>query len=206
MKIIIPAIISLLIITGILIFLISIPILIIKISKDKKNQKNYKTYEQNTKPQVQASQNYYTQQTKILNPYLPKKYIFTNNEFACYKNMKVVADKYGLEIFCKVRFADLIETRQSKDFHKWFNKVKSKHIDFVLLDGKTMIPKLLIELDDSTHEREDRKKRDQFVDAVCAMCGLKIRHIREYQVEYIEKILYEEKIINQSINAASAAQ
>lgn len=131
-----------------------------------------------------------------LNPYLPRKYIFTNSEFACYKNMKIVADKYGLEIFCKVRFADLIDTRQGKDFNKWFNRVKSKHIDFVLLDEKTITPKLLIELDDSTHNREDRKKRDQFVDAVCAMCGLKIRHIKSYGAEYIENILLEENITN----------
>ena len=41
-----------------------------------------------------------------------------------------------------------------------------------------MNPVLGIELDDSSHERQSRKDRDQFVDDVFNKAGLKILHIK----------------------------
>ena len=41
-----------------------------------------------------------------------------------------------------------------------------------------MNPVLGVELDDSSHDRESRKKRDQFVDDVFKKTGLPILHIK----------------------------
>lgn len=121
-------------------------------------------------------------------PYKKNDFIFSKNEYACYKNLKIIADKYNLEIFSKIRFADLVavDKNQTSETQKYFNKIKSKHIDFVLLDNKYMQPKLLIELDDNSHDKPDRMERDNFVDSICKKCSLPILHTRNYALENLE--------------------
>ena len=70
------------------------------------------------------------------------------------------------EIDSKVRLADLISVDKSlsgSDWHKSFNRIKSKHIDFVLSDKKTSELVCAIELDDSSHSRKERISRDEFL-------------------------------------------
>lgn len=125
-------------------------------------------------------------------PYKKNTFIFTQNEFNCYKNLKIIADKYGYEIFGKMRLADIVSvTEKGKEYMRYFGKIKSKHIDFVLLDGKTMQPKLLIELDDSTHDTEKRKERDEFLNKLCETVKLPILHIRGYELEQLENDIAE---------------
>ena len=46
------------------------------------------------------------------------------------------------------------------------NKIDRKHVDYLICDPTTMRPRVGIELDDSSHDRRDRQKRDEFVDRV----------------------------------------
>jgi len=57
------------------------------------------------------------------------------------------------------------------------NRVVSKHVDFVLCDLQNIRPQLVIELDDSSHEREDRRERDAFVDQALEAASLPILHV-----------------------------
>jgi hypothetical protein len=57
-----------------------------------------------------------------------------------------------------------------------FNKIKAKSIDFVLFDDRNK-PYLAIELDDRSHFRWDRIKRDQFVNDLMKEVGLRIIHV-----------------------------
>ena len=121
-------------------------------------------------------------------PYKKNTFIFSKNEFSCYKNLKIVADKYNLEVFAKMRLADIVSVDYKNGGNSsWFNRIKSKHIDFILLDNQTMQVKLLVELDDSSHDTKKRQDRDSFVDAVCKICNIKIIHIREYSLAALEK-------------------
>ncbi len=52
------------------------------------------------------------------------------------------------------------------------NRIRQKHIDFLLCDPRSTQPLLGIELDDSSHSRADRQERDTFVDQVFAVAGL----------------------------------
>jgi very-short-patch-repair endonuclease len=56
--------------------------------------------------------------------------------------------------------------------------VDRKSVDFVLFDRNAVSPVLAIELDDSSHDREDRQERDAFVDGVLAKAGLPLLHVR----------------------------
>ena len=58
------------------------------------------------------------------------------------------------------------------------NRINLKRIDFVLVDSTSLMPYVAIELDDRSHQREDRQKRDSFVDDVLDHAGIKIVHIR----------------------------
>ncbi len=106
-----------------------------------------------------------------------KKYLLTKNEYWFYKNLKEIADKYGYAILAKIRFADLVEVNDEagkSEYMKYFGKIKAKHIDFILCKKENLYPELLIELNDNSHKKEDRIKRDEFVKKIADKVGYKM--------------------------------
>lgn len=110
-------------------------------------------------------------------PYQRKDCLLTNAERAFFSVLEgAVAAEY--RIFAMVRLADLIfvrggtERRQSAD-----NRIRSKHIDFVLCSRDVVRPLLAVELDDSSHKQKKRQERDAFLDSALAAAGLPILHV-----------------------------
>ena len=88
-----------------------------------------------------------------------------------------IADKYGYAILAKIRFADLVEVNGEagkSEYMKYFGKIKAKHIDFILCKKENLYPELLIELNDNSHKKEDRIKRDEFVKKIADKVGYKM--------------------------------
>lgn len=116
--------------------------------------------------------------------------ILTDREREFYTRLSPLAAEYGLNIYMKIRLADLVVPLPKAENPYWmecFNKIKSKHIDFALADEDSEIV-ALIELDDSTHSRPDRAERDEFVDAVLYKCGYTL--LRTYgDTDVIEEFL-----------------
>lgn len=110
-------------------------------------------------------------------PYRKKDYFFSQAERSFYAVlMKAVAGEFV--IFSKVRLADILYVEKGTEkWQSYFNRIQSKHIDFVLCTPDLIQPVLVIELDDSSHDREDRRKRDAFVDDALAAAGLPILHV-----------------------------
>lgn len=84
-------------------------------------------------------------------------------------------------VFAKVRLIDILEVDRSLAGDKWKgpqNKITSKHVDFVLCDPSTTRPLLLVELDDASHQRSDRKARDEFVDRAAKAAGVPVLHVK----------------------------
>lgn len=77
----------------------------------------------------------------------------------------------------KVRLGDILFVRQPHQNQAARNRINQKHVDFLLCDAATMKPRLVIELDDSSHQRVSRQERDAFVDEALAAAGLPILHI-----------------------------
>ena len=79
-----------------------------------------------------------------------------------------------LMILSKVRVADLLsvtsESRSAR--YRVFRSIASKHVDFVLVEARDLRPLAAIELDDSTHRRRDRRKRDELLDDLFAKAKL----------------------------------
>lgn len=137
-------------------------------------------------------------------PYRRKDYLLTKAERAFYE---VLRRTVGPEwtVLAKVRLLDLVWLpRGTPNPQAWRNRVQSKHADFVLCRTETMSPELVIELDDASHERADRRARDAFVDRVLEAAGLPVLHVpaREgyVQRELAERI--EGLITSQGIETA----
>jgi very-short-patch-repair endonuclease len=87
------------------------------------------------------------------------------------------ASKYY--IFPQVSLASLVVVeRGASSRQSYHNKIDRKTVDFTLFSRDTLAPRLVIELDDSSHDREDRKERDAFVDDVLARAGLPLLHVK----------------------------
>ena len=77
----------------------------------------------------------------------------------------------------KVSLADLFFVTRPNENKSAYNRINRKHVDFVVCEPQTMKPLFAIELDDSSHEREDRVERDAFVDSVFEAAQLPLLHI-----------------------------
>lgn len=106
------------------------------------------------------------------------KYLLTKNEWHEYKKLQQYADTKGWIVCPKVRVLDIIEPRKGhKEYITLLNKIQSKHIDFILCD-KNLHIKAIIELDDNSHDKADRKERDEFLRVVLESVGYKVIHTR----------------------------
>lgn len=122
----------------------------------------------------------------------------TQNELRFYKFLINVVielkEKYNLRltIFAQVALNRLIDVNNERRMNPLFDKISRKSIDFALLDESTNKIYCCIELDDRTHERDDRKERDILLDKVFKD-NIKLIHIEKQDYydtnDIIQKIL-----------------
>ncbi len=88
----------------------------------------------------------------------------------------------GYYVCPQVRLADAVQIVQRDPALRRgaLNRVASKSVDFMIIDGQGRIA-LVIELDDRSHDRSDRRDRDELVDAVLGRCAIPIKHIKPGQ-------------------------
>ena len=104
--------------------------------------------------------------------YIKKDYIMTEQEYKFYRLLKNYTSKNNLNLFAQVSLYAIVNSKYYSDF----NKIKSKSIDFVITDVNCKI-KLCIELDDYTHIKEERRKRDNFIDKLFEELEIKMLRI-----------------------------
>lgn len=105
------------------------------------------------------------------NNYHLKESLLTKNEMEFYETLKKVI-KEDLIIFSMVRLADIFSIDKGKEYQSALNRINSRHVDFLLCHKDTLKPVVAIELDDKSHERSDRIKRDEFVNQLFESAGL----------------------------------
>ena len=150
----------------IIIVLLILYILIEKLS-NKEKQKDYKKY------------------------YRPKRYIITKNELNFYKILIEVAKELNLVVFAQVSLYNILQTKRELDYktkESYFKRIASKSIDFVLADPNNCRIKLCIELDDSTHNRQDRIKRDKFINELFKELEINLLRYPVYNTYYKETL------------------
>lgn len=79
----------------------------------------------------------------------------------------------------KVRLADVVDVRgDAIEWQASWNRIVAKHVDFLLVTADDQQPLLAIELDDGSHDRPDRKARDEWLDRALYAVGLPVLRIR----------------------------
>lgn len=123
--------------------------------------------------------------------YRPKRYLITLNELNFYTVLMEVAKELDLILFSQVSLYNILETKNNLDYStkmKYFNKIASKSIDFVLVDKKDCRIKLCIELDDSTHNKKSRIERDKFINELFESLEINLLRYPSYNVYYKETL------------------
>mgnify|MGYP003346152918 FL=1 len=104
--------------------------------------------------------------------------------------LKAVGDR--AIVFAKVRVSDLLFVPGGEGRRGHENRINMKHVDFVLCSPDTVRPIAAIELDDSSHKRADRVKRDDFLNeafeaARLPLIRFAVRH--QYEIHEIARNL-----------------
>lgn len=130
------------------------------------------------------------------NPYSKKSRILNQTEHALYINLlELLGGDYI--VFSKVRIEDFVTADYAgTSFAERYgnrNRIKSRHVDFLICDKRDTRPLLAIELDGGSHNSPDRISRDEFVDSLYHQIKLPIKHIHvgsNFEVE--SKIIKDE--------------
>lgn len=126
------------------------------------------------------------------NNYLILRNPMTETEIKFLKELKNITDKYNLIILPQIQLQRIFKTYNKNDV-KSFNKIKSKSIDFAIVDQNYNY-KIFIELDDYTHNRKKRIERDNFINKLFNNYNLiliRIKVSNKYNLEEIENIIKE---------------
>ena len=93
----------------------------------------------------------------------------------------------------KVRLGDILSVHKGLSNSQRTsarNRINQKHVDFVLCDPRTLQIVGVIELDDRSHDRPDRQRRDEFVDHALGAAGIPILHVKvqkSYRAEEVRQ-------------------
>lgn len=126
------------------------------------------------------------------NNYLMLTSPMTKTELIFCKELKSITDKYNLLIIPQIQLQKIFKVYNKKDISS-FNKIKAKSIDFAIVDNNYNY-KMFIELDDYTHNKSNRVKRDIFVNELFKKHNYKLIRIKvqnNYNLEELENIIKE---------------
>ena len=134
-----------------------------------------------------------TKETKEIKQHYKKNlYLTTKTELEMYKILLEICTKYNLILFTQVVLYEIVQVNEkpfTREHAKYFNKICSKSIDFVIADKETTRIRLCIELDDPTHKKKKRIQRDEFIDKLfedLQIDLLRIKTCNEYNINQIE--------------------
>lgn len=110
-------------------------------------------------------------------PYRLRDDFLSPAEYSFYRVLLQAAGTRAV-ICPKVRLSDLIFVAGGEGQQKYRNQIDRKHLDFVLCDPERMRPWCGVELDDRSHDRRDRRERDELVDRAMAAAGLPLVRVK----------------------------
>lgn len=99
-------------------------------------------------------------------------------------------------VFGKVRVADVLRPPKGMGRSNWqkaFNRISSKHFDYVICTPDTLLVLAVIELDDKSHAKGKRAERDRFLDAACSSAELPLHRFKAaatYSISEVRNVLY----------------
>lgn len=131
-------------------------------------------------------------EAKIINysNFQKKDYVMTQAELKFYRELKNITDKLELTIFPQIQLEKIISVRNNNRAYR--NRIKSRSIDYTIVTNKNCKIVCCIELDDYTHNYNNRIKRDEFINKLFSSTEIKLyRYNLKTEINIIEQNLKE---------------
>jgi len=130
--------------------------------------------------------------------YVNRMTLMTPAEQKFYRVLRSSLPPEHYQIYSKVRMADIVDVQKGLDKKvrtSALNKIISKHVDFLLCNPNDSTIHAVVELDDSSHNRQSQKRNDAFKNETFGACGIPV-------VRFPVKASYNPEEIAAQINAA----
>lgn len=135
---------------------------------------------------------------KFTYKYRRKEQLMTDFEAAFFRRLeKVAGDRYY--IFPQIHLSSILDHKiKGQDWRAALSTIQRKSVDYVLCSKDDLRITYAIELDDSTHDRDDRIDRDRTVERILADSGIVLVRFRN------TNNISDEDIKNQFIKAVNS--
>jgi len=113
--------------------------------------------------------------------YYAKPYIMTARENECFKTLNEI---FGTKWFVipQVHLSALLNHKvKGQNWNAAFRHINGKSVDFVLVGKESYKIICALELDDSTHNRADRKERDNEIERIFGEAKIPLARISEFE-------------------------
>jgi hypothetical protein len=126
-------------------------------------------------------------------PYVARKTLFSPTEHAFLKSLQQALPEH--DIFGQVRLEELITVKNGLDQRAYTsarNQIRNRHVDFIICDRDKSTILCAVELDDASHNREDKQRVDRLKDKALAAAKiplLRIKPARTYDTEQLRRQL-----------------
>ena len=108
-----------------------------------------------------------------------RDYIMTPAEMSLFRRLeKIAGDRYY--VFPQIHLSSLLDhTVKGQNWEHALSTIQRKSIDYALVDKVSLKTIYAVELDDSTHDRPDRKERDVKVEQYLLDAGIPLVRFRD---------------------------
>ncbi|MFA5936574.1 MAG: DUF2726 domain-containing protein [Candidatus Paceibacterota bacterium] len=135
-----------------------------------------------------------TKESKSLYNYKRKDFLMSRVEHEFFDILvDITKDQYY--IFPQIHLPTILDNKVvGQNWKGAFRHIDEKSVDYVICDKAYIKPLLAIELDDRTHERENRKIRDEEVERILNNAGLPLLRFSNngnFNKEEIKRLLLE---------------
>lgn len=103
-------------------------------------------------------------------PFFPKPPMSRPEQILYFRLVKVLPEQI---VLAQVQLSRILGVKKGHSFKYWYNRINRMSADFVVCNKDSRIV-AVIELDDSSHEREDRKIADAKKDKALSSAGIPI--------------------------------
>jgi very-short-patch-repair endonuclease len=112
--------------------------------------------------------------------YKRKDFFLSRAEHECYDTLiSAVGSDY--HVFAQVHLPTLVDHKiVGQNWWGALRHIGEKSVDFVLCDKAYISPRLVIELDDKTHEQPKRQERDKEVECILKEVGLPLLRLENH--------------------------
>jgi len=122
-------------------------------------------------------------------PVTSKRWFFSQSERALFLKLLEAIDGTRYSIFPNVRLNDIFMIgKYSKNQRGTYARLRDKHVDFLIVEGKDFCPVLAIELDGESHDNETQQYRDEVKNTAFRSAGLTLIRLDARQQHSLESI------------------